>query len=938
MDPYRDHSGDCDGPPGVDIDHCCEENGYGDSGAGRSNRLIVDGTGNHGRFRTIGEALGSASAGDTVEVWTGTYRETIDVDEGMSIVGNGSSRSVILGDADHGAVVTVHGGVRLDGLGIAGVGGASTGLLVLDDGNQIRNCTFRNHSTGIRMEGSDGNLLENCTVEGSAAPIVPYHVVLYDSVLKDMPNDQEMSYLAYPPFTAEAEQRYEQNMTVLDTTGQKGDYAGYFNYPERMPELDRNEGFALGLRVRLFEEEHAGSDRDGDGKDDRAGFSVIILAADLMGIELGFWEDEIWAQEGGQDVPPNGDMFTHAEGADFNTTAWITDYSLELFQDNYFLMADGDEILTGPLRDYTEFTGTMDPYETANLVFLGDDTSSAKARVGFEYAALRIGRERSGAGRSLPALPDSGTGMKLYNSDDNHIRYCDLLGNQGDGVVLVRSSDNVFTGCSYGDNLGRGMNITDGGSASNSIHRNAFTGNNQNGVQAVDNGLGNLWDRGGSGNYWDDYAARYPNAGNDRVMWDVPYGMDGGADAEDEHPLVSPGVFEDIYPPELLGDRTAATGTTGDEFTFNLSAADNVGVTEVSVNWSQGARSENLHLELTEGFWTGDIVLSETVLELHYRVRISDMAGNVNVSDERIVTVQDDDPPVIFDRTDGVGTTGDVFVFTVEAGDNSAVAQVSVNWSHGNLGGNASLSMNGGNWTGIIRLDHSIHNITYDIFALDSYGNMAKAQRAAAAVSDNDPPTAHISVNGTVYAGESTPLGASGSMDNIGITNYTWWVNAANGSMPIYGETADMVFTEPGIYAVTLRISDAAGNADSDLSELTVVKRHEPGNGTGGQNGTDVNGSDGSGQGNGTDVRTNGTEDDDNTKDNDDGGGEGDSVGKERSNVIVLGLVLGAVLLLVVSAVVIIIIRTRRERTEGAEGNGGGIKNDRGGTEAAGDD
>jgi hypothetical protein len=49
----------------------------------------------------------------------------------------------------------------------------------------------------------------------------------------------------------------------------------------------------------------------------------FVMSSDKRGIELGFWIDEIWAQEGGTSQP-----FTHAEGATFTTTADLISYRL----------------------------------------------------------------------------------------------------------------------------------------------------------------------------------------------------------------------------------------------------------------------------------------------------------------------------------------------------------------------------------------------------------------------------------------------------------------------------------------------------------------------------------------------------------------------------------------------------------------------------------
>src|SRR5262249_25272327 len=97
------------------------------------------------------------------------------------------------------------------------------------------------------------------------------------------------------------------------------------------------------------------------------------------GVELGFWSNQVWAQN---DSP----LFTHGEGASFDTTKALTDYALTVLGGSYSLSADGQPLLGGPVRDYSAF-GL--PYTLKIFLFFGDDTSSAWARV--EIARVTLG-------------------------------------------------------------------------------------------------------------------------------------------------------------------------------------------------------------------------------------------------------------------------------------------------------------------------------------------------------------------------------------------------------------------------------------------------------------------------------------------------------------------------------------------------------------------
>ena len=157
-----------------------------------------------------------------------------------------------------------------------------------------------------------------------------------------------------------------------------GDSAGYFSqdfltgaveHPS-MPTLDRLGGYAVQFSLRVDQEAHANADR--------AGFSVIALSEDGLGIELGFWTDEIWAQ--------SGSAFTHAEGVAFDTTAGLTQYELRVLGGHYSLWAEGALILSGALRDYSAHATGV--YSQTRFLFLGDNTSSASTQLALSRVAV----------------------------------------------------------------------------------------------------------------------------------------------------------------------------------------------------------------------------------------------------------------------------------------------------------------------------------------------------------------------------------------------------------------------------------------------------------------------------------------------------------------------------------------------------------------------
>ncbi len=187
---------------------------------------------------------------------------------------------------------------------------------------------------------------------------------LYDGSLGTLPEAQGWTFGAVGMFSIEA----TNNLAVLDTSLAPSTQAGCTQV--MAPGLDRAQGFTLLFTAQVDAESHNNTHR--------AGFSVILLAGDKQGIELGFWTDTIFAQS---DVP----LFTHGEDASFPVADSLTAYALSVIGTNYVLRANGVPLLSGPVRDYTAFGGLISPYRIPNFLFLGDNTRSASARV-------RIGR------------------------------------------------------------------------------------------------------------------------------------------------------------------------------------------------------------------------------------------------------------------------------------------------------------------------------------------------------------------------------------------------------------------------------------------------------------------------------------------------------------------------------------------------------------------
>jgi len=105
-------------------------------------------------------------------------------------------------------------------------------------------------------------------------------------------------------------------------------------------------------------------------------------------------------------------------------------------------------------------------------------------------------------------------------------------------------------------------------------------------------------------------------------------------------------------------------------------------------------------------------------------------------------------------------------------------------------------------------------------------GYQFNSQTNACESTDTLPPTAVATASGdTVDVGEELTFDGSTSTDNVGVTTWTW--NFGDGTYGTGAQTRK-IYGFPGAYIVTVRVSDALGNADSNDENLIRVRVLHP--------------------------------------------------------------------------------------------------------------
>ncbi len=117
-----------------------------------------------------------------------------------------------------------------------------------------------------------------------------------------------------------------------------------------------------------------------------------------------------------------------------------------------------------------------------------------------------------------------------------------------------------------------------------------------------------------------------------------------------------------------------------------------------------------------------------------------------------------------------------------------------------------------------------VHHLA--VYANDTFNNMG-VSTVFFTVFDFTDPVADAGLDKTVDEDVLVTLDGSGSTDNVGMTSYTWTftdvtVKALTGDKPTY------TFNNPGVFTITLNVTDAAGNWAIDTVVITVLDVTDP--------------------------------------------------------------------------------------------------------------
>ena len=205
--------------------------------------------------------------------------------------------------------------------------------------------------------------------------------------------------------------------------------------------------------------------------------------------------------------------------------------------------------------------------------------------------------------------------------------------------------------------------------------------------------------------------------------------------------------FKLSFDPSLLEANSVTEGDIFDGYStyFNSGDINNSAGTIINVyGLILGAGNVSSPGSFADISFTAKDISGISSIDL-YDFGVTNEASYVSISVSNGSVQIDGIPPEFTDNSPSQGYTGDSYTFSVYVSDNVDISSnltVYVDWSHGGNSDNDSMIFSGGSlFEKTVTLDlNSVADLSYNFYAVDSYGNGNSTTLSTVTVLDNDNP------------------------------------------------------------------------------------------------------------------------------------------------------------------------------------------------------
>lgn len=243
---------------------------------------------------------------------------------------------------------------------------------------------------------------------------------------------------------------------------------------------------------------------------------------------------------------------------------------------------------------------------------------------------------------------------------------------------------------------------------------------------------------------------------------------------------------------------------------MTITAKDNIAVQDakVYINGEEVALDENGRYY----FDTSDFYVYEI------RLVVTDTAGNVSEAEKTVQVKDTTTPTVSITRKPSSPKMGDTVEFTVKVSDNHQLTDVVVSFDGQTIDG-VDFST-GAFIVAVENISAGTHKL--EVIATDYSGNVRTSSNQFT-VKDTEAPTVVLSSQKDKYAVDERPVIDCQIDDNVEVTKVEAYLNGTaivfeNGMLMLPASYA------PGVYTLTVKASDAAGNSSEAECSFEVMK------------------------------------------------------------------------------------------------------------------